>query len=143
MSQLFKREAGLNDHMRKLERLVLQVDITANATPASKVLSSDLPSAVYVRAEGLTAAADAVESLSGVVSTPVDATGKFAVLIDTGLNPALKAYRVQVLRASTGTLAVVAQGVTAGGRIYLDLDSDQSFASTSCSFELAVDYREA
>jgi len=65
----------LEDRSIKLRTLAFRVQITGNATPASKVHRPDLGTELVVlRTEGKTADADAVEDLSAAFTTAVDAT---------------------------------------------------------------------
>lgn len=79
--------AELHDHRLKQQRLVFEVEITANGTPADKVHSVDIPGAVYLRTEGKTAEADNVEDLSGDFTTAADnnaGDSQFGILLDLG-----------------------------------------------------------
>lgn len=78
----FKKNAQLHEHNLRYTRAVFEVEILANATPASKKHIVDIPGSVYLRSQGKTSEADAVENLSAQVSAPVDSSGKFAILFD-------------------------------------------------------------
>lgn len=138
MGILQKENSALNTRMRKTQRLCFDVTITADATPADKTHATDLPGVVYLRTEGLTAEADAIES--GTYTTADDGTGVFGVLIDLGDNPADKIYKLD-LQVDTGEITGTA-ALTSNGRIALDLDSDQDISSQDITVTVVLDYRE-
>lgn len=133
------KSAALHDRMLKAQRLMFDVTIVSDATPADKEHQDDVSGSVILRTEGKTAVADAVEDVSSLVTTAADATGIFAVLIDE--EKVDKVYKVD-LQVDTGTIALGAQGakVTSGGRIVIDLDSNQSLASQDITVTIIVDY---
>lgn len=138
MSNDFRSKSAMMDHLLKQTRLVAQVSIDSNATPASKVHGSDIPGVLFVRSEGKTAEADAVEDISGLVTAPVDATGKFAILLDEA---DLDKFYVKSVSADVGSISVVASGLTPEGRIYIDLDSDQTLASQDLVVTVQLDFK--
>ena len=129
----------LHDHLLKQERLVFEATITANGTPADKGHAVDVPGAVYLRTEGKTAEADAVEDASSDYTTAADATGIFGILIDD--SEVRKIYNV-ALSVDTGSIALGAQGasITSEGRIALDLDSNQDLSSQDITVTVEIDY---
>lgn len=138
MSNPFRSDnAGLHDYLLRQNRLVFQVSITANATPANKSHVVDIPGVVYLRTEGKTSTADAVEDLSSTFTTADDATGVFGVLID---DATVEKLHQVVVEANTGTTDITAQGISDEGRIYLDLNSDQDLSSTDLTLVIELDY---
>jgi hypothetical protein len=138
----FKQDSSLNDHARKLQRLVFEISITADAVPADKRQSSDMAGAALVRTEGKTAQADAMEDISALVAAPVDdPEARFAVLVDTSQNPPSKLYSASVT-PSVGTISIEALEITPEGRIVLDLESDQSLETQSLSCTIVLEYKE-
>jgi hypothetical protein len=131
--------AGLHSHKLKNNRMSFQVTVGANATPADKTHSSDAPSAAYLRTEGKTADADAVEDASSSFTAPADATGIFGVLFD---DPSVEKVYSASVSADSGTVALGAQGasVTAEGRVAIDLDSSLDFSSAGATFTITLDY---
>lgn len=129
----------IHDRMLKGQRLMMQVTVGADATPADKTHSDDLSGKAILRTEGKTAEADALEDVSGDVTAPADATGLFAVLVDDEMVE--KIYKVDV-EASNGTIALGAQGakVTSEGRMVIDLDSSLDFSAAGATFTIIVDY---
>jgi len=135
-----------------------RVRIVGNATPASKTLFTDLPSAT-IRALGITAASDAIESNASVgFTTPVDATNsRFGILIQTAdLLPLVGDYVVagidvvksQDLVGATSTTSMTfalvntgttIQGVTSGGNIALEVNTASSGVDLSTTN--TIDFR--
>lgn len=140
MSNDFRaNSSALTDYKLKNNRLVCEVAITSNATPASKTHASDVPGAVVLRTEGKTSEADAIESLTGQVTAPVDSTGKFAVLID---DASVQKFLKASVTPSTGTIAVT-KVTTTGKRLALDLDSSVDLSTTSLTILIEVDYEKS
>lgn len=134
MSIDYRDKNAMYQHLLEQEYCIFNVTVNANATPASKVLESDMPGVAVLRCQGETAAADAIES--GISWTaPVDANGTCGLLLD---DQCKKIYQVNVT-PSTGTVSVTS-GISAGGRIYLNLDSNQDFSTTSVTFLVEVKY---
>lgn len=140
MSNDFRKDkSGLMDYLLKQERVVFEVAITANATPASKVHASDIPGVAVLRTQGLTAEADAIESLTAQVAAPVDSTGVFALLID---DASVKKFLKASVTPSVGTVAVT-KSISTGGRLILQIDSNQDLSSTNLSLLVELDYEKS
>ena len=112
----FEKNAALLNHQLKQERLVFEVAITANATPASKQHHVDIPGVVLLRTEGKTADADAVEDLSATFTTADDENSGncvFGVLV-TELGDIEKVSKITVTEktALSSSLAVTAHGTS-------------------------------
>lgn len=147
-----KGNPSLNEHMVRSERLVFRFAITAHATPASKVHSVPLPN-VYLRTEGKTATADAVETITW--TTAVDATNAvFGILIDLGDNEVSEVLRCQVTEITAletshttkgpNAAATVNRHVTAGGNIAIEIAATGlDLATESPTYVVEVDYLEA
>lgn len=118
----------VQDYKLKERRLCIPFTITGNATPASKLVGQDLQ-VMYVRTQGLTAAADAVDA-GGNFASPDDATGVFGILFAPG-KPARKVLRIAVEQrngsSATNKVQVTAlkgastTGVTASGNLAFDV----------------------
>lgn len=65
-----KEKPVLNDQMLRSEHLTFRCSLVGNATPANKTSTSDIPGVSMFRAQGQTAAVDAVELLTW--TAPVD-----------------------------------------------------------------------
>lgn len=123
-----QKNSTLEHQYLKLRRLVFDFSITANATPASKVHASDLPGVCFLRTQGKTAEADAVEDLSASFTTPDDeSTGSsvFGVLISQ-LELIEKIYSIEVveqtaLSTSLTVTSLGTRGLTAGGNIAFNI----------------------
>ncbi len=142
MSHFFKNEA-VEDYRVKSERMVIPFAIVHNATPASKTSSNDLPSALVLSMEGLTATATAIDSGTGF-TTEVDATGIFGCLVHN-LGTVKKLLAVSLSDLSTGTATVTrvgasSTGVTASGNIAVSIDWNGSLAATDLSANLQLDF---
>lgn len=153
MAVEFKKNSKLHDHMLKQQRLVFDVRITGNATPASKVHASDLPGVASLRTLGKLTEADAVETLAW--TTPVDnSTGDsiFGILVNLDGNPAKKVYRAQLIdKGGTATsVAITNPGgsgnsfVTADGNIAVEVaGTGLNLASENATLTLVLDYEQA
>lgn len=160
-----KEKPDLNDQMLRCERLVFRCAIVGNATPADKTFSADIPSVVMLRAEGQTAAVDAVEMLTW--TTPVDNdTGDsvFGLYLNIGktVTPSLgpvptaedyadAVYSVQIVDqggtatslAVTGPNAVANAYLTPLGNIAIEIAATGlNLASETATLNVLVDYRE-
>jgi hypothetical protein len=133
------KNSAIHDHLLKQTELVANASITFNAVPASKAHASDVPGGIYLRTQGKTAEADAVEDISALVTAPVDSTGKFGILID---DPTVEKLYLTSVTPSSGTVSVVASGVTPGGRLYLDLDSSLDLSAASLTVTLELNYKK-
>jgi hypothetical protein len=141
----------LADHQLKTRELIFEIEITANATPADKVHSSDIAGVAVLRTEGKVAEADAIEDLSGDFTTAVDATdAQFGILLDgsklsdSGLE---KVYEVSLSeQTSTGTGITLASAtsdyLTSGENIAIDVTATgTSLDSESPRFLCKVVYK--
>lgn len=160
-----KEKPDLNDQMLRSERLTFRCSIVGNATPASKTFSSDIPSVSLLRAQGQTAAVDAVETLTW--TTPVDnssGNSVFGLYLSIGktVTPSLgpvptaedyadAVYSVQIVdQGGTATsLAVTGPNNTANayltplGNIAIEVAATGlNLASETATLNVLVDYRE-
>lgn len=141
------------DALDRTRELIVECTITANATPADKVHSSDIPSALKLRTEGKVSEADAIEDLSGSFTTAVDnSTGdsQFGIIIDGSklAEGALeKVLEVQVteqtaLASSLTAAKVGSDWLTAGGNIAIDIaGTGLNLASESPTLLVKVVYK--
>lgn len=136
MGNMFKRNAPLHNHLLQQERLVFEVTIVSNATPASKQHIVDVPGSIYLRTQGKTAEADAVEDLSSQVASALDSTGVFAMLVD---EQASKFYK-QTITPSVGTVSVT-KSISSGGRLLLAIDSNQNLSTTDLTLLVELEYK--
>lgn len=153
MGLTLKSMPSYQDHCLREEHLAAQFSITFNATPANKQESVDIPGTMIVRAQGQTAAADAVETLAW--TTPVDnssGNSVFGLLLNLDLNKADKVYSVSVVSALGKTLSVTGPGAVAGLPAYLTAQGNiaieiaataLNLATTSDSFVVICNYRQA
>ena len=125
--------SSVQDYLVKSHRLVIPFAIVNHATAANKTSSNDLPDALILSLEGLTATATAADSGCNF-TTPTDSTGVFGCLVQN-LGTVTKLLDVQVVNPSSGTVAVTrvgasSTGVTASGNIAVSVDSSLSFANS-------------
>ena len=114
----------------KVRQLAVKINITGSATPASKVVATNLPGVAFLRTEGLVALSDAVEDLSAVFATATDSTGVFGLLIDaskivlSGIIDVLEVRTyVENAAATLAATSAVAGFLSAEGNIAINLDS--------------------
>lgn len=132
-SSLLEKNSVLQDRILKSNVLPIRIKMVGNATPASKVASSDLPGVVLFVAAGQSAAPSGVTTV-----TPVDATGKFSIVLDSAeMGSISKVHKVDVIDV-TSTQSVAAS--LSNGYIVIDVDSAADLTSASCEFELLVYY---
>lgn len=158
-----KEKPTLNDQMLRCEHLVFATSLVHNATPANKTSTSDIPGVSLFRAQGQTAAVDAIETLTW--TTPVDNSSGNSVFglylaIGTTVTPALgpvptaedyadKVYSVSVVDAGGHTLAVTGPNNVANayltplGNIAIEIAATAlNLASADAVLTVIVNYRE-
>ena len=141
---IFEGNDLVQKRLMKSRKLVVGFKITGHATPASKTHYVDLPGVAYLRSEGLTATADAVESVSAIVSTATDSTGVFAMLIKASeLNDTMSdLVNVEVVGkpGETATFAVTKHAVTAGGNLVFTIDANEALTSGTTDGYAVIEY---
>lgn len=160
-----KEKPDLHDQMLRSERLTFRCTITGNAVPASKLFASDIPSVAMLRAQGQTAAVDAVEVLTW--TAPSDNTAGDSVFgiylnigktvtpslgpVPTSENYADAVYSVEIVDqggtatslAVSGPNAVANAYLTPMGNIAIEIDATGLNLSTeNATLNVLVDYRE-
>lgn len=131
------------DYALKSRSLIIPFSITHSATPANKVRSSDLSSALTLACEGQTSDAAAIDSGTNF-ATPTDSTGVFGCLISNA-GSVKKLLDVRVVNINSGTVAITREGasnsgVTASGNIAVSLDSSLDLTAADLSAHLVVDF---
>lgn len=148
----FKSRASHHDHLLKSQRLVAELSIESNATPADKEHRVDVPGLMVLRTEGKTADADAVETITW--TTAVDnSTGNsvFGLLLDLDENKASKVYSVtltEVTSVSTSEAVTGPNGgssfLTSEGNIAIEVAATGlNLESEDPTFRVEVEYLEA
>jgi hypothetical protein len=144
----FIKTASANDYAIKAQRLVIPFSIVANATPASKTYSTNLPANMVLSMQGLTAAATAIDSGTNF-ATPTDSTGTIGILL-YGLGTIGTVGKATVDSVASGVFSAVTTvtleganntGVTASGNIAISASGLSSLATTNASCVVAVDYQ--
>jgi len=137
----------------KTQRLTFELSITGNATPASKEHASDLTGVAYLRTEGKTAEADALEAVSFTTADD-ESTGdsQFGILIDGSkltndreFDKVLSVTLTEQTSLATGYTVAKVSGdyKTAGGNIAIDITgTGLDLTSESPTFLLTVEYKE-
>lgn len=147
----FENNVAVADHQLSFRDLQFVIDITANATPANKVHSSELPGVAVLRTEGKTAEADAVEDLSASFTTAADndsGDSQFGLILKgSELGAIERVYEVELtdLAGNATSLAVTPASsdyLTAGGNIALDIaGTGLNLASESAEILVKVKYK--
>jgi hypothetical protein len=135
---------SIENHDLSMRSLVIRCSVTANATPASKVHTTDLPGVVYLKTQGKD---DVTAQESGAVTgTQTDASGQIGVLIklpDAATEVTMLSVE-DVAGNASGTLTVsriLTDGITAGGNIELQVAGLDTMASVSPTIAIRVDYK--
>ncbi len=152
MSIEYKSRAAHHDQLLRTQRLVAEFSITGDATPADKTHSPDVSGLMVLRTEGLTTAADAVETITWTTAVD-DSTGDsvFGILLDLDENIAEKVYSVTLTEVTAVSTSEVVTGpnsgssfLTTAGNIAVEIAATGLDLSTeSPTFRLEVEYLEA
>jgi len=140
----------------KVQELVIPLNVTANATPASKTQTTDEPSMLFINTEGITG----ISTTTGAFDTSAeanaitfasanDANGIYNLLLRVGeqvgkvvhaeVHKNLVSGATEVLTCSSPTGAT--RYVTSlGDKLVFNLDSAVNFASTNYDATLHVKY---
>lgn len=112
----------------------LTVKVVGNATPANKVLSTDLPGVAFVIAQGQTTNLPA-----GVTTvTPADATGLYSVVLDKeSVGTVTKVLKVEVTNVTSTQTAAIS---LSNGYIVIDIDSAADLTAANSECIIFVDY---
>lgn len=147
---LLQKNAVVEDHVLKHQKLVFELKIVANATPASKSHSSDLPGVCLLATEGKLTDISGVEAISGLTNytAPSDSNGIFDVMLKGAeLGTVKKVMKIQAhSKGAAGLTACTVQvlgdnfGLTAGGNIAFEVDSAINFATTNETVVCEVDF---
>lgn len=124
----------LQARILKTKRIAVTVAVTGNATPASKVLKTDLPSVAIMVAEGQTS-----NLPSGVTTvTPADLTGKFSVVLDlAAIGDVSKVLKVEVTNVTSTQTAAIS---LSNEHIVVDVDSAADLTAADASCILFIEY---
>lgn len=148
---IFDRDFTIGQLNLKTEELFFEVKVTGNATAASKLVSNDGAGSVIPRFKGLTAAADALETLTW--TTAVDATNAVFGILINGANIAhgagirkVKRVSVTQLLATGSAIAVTANNalqayISPNGNIALEITAtgtDLSSAAVTATFCVSI-----
>lgn len=147
---MLETNTAVQQHLLKSRKLVFEVDITYHATPASKLIKSDLPGVCLVATEGLLTPVTDEETISGLTNytAPNDANGILVVMLKASeLGDISKVQSITVMEKvsagfSSPTVQALgtAQGLTTEGNIAFEIDTATDLSSTSAKFVCEVDY---
>lgn len=148
MSIDFAKNNSLHDYRLKEERLTPEFSIVANATPANKQESVDISTVMYIRAQGQTAAADAIEPGLAFTSPADNSAGNsvFGVLL-TNLGSIKRVKEIIVTEQTSFSSAVSVtklgvNGLTPGGNIAFNVSSTGLHLDTqSPTFLIKLEYQ--
>lgn len=145
-----ERNNTLNDHVLKSRKLVFEVKVVYHATPASKLITTDLPGVCFTATEGLLTPVTGIEAISGMTNytAPSDANGIMDVMLKgSQLGTIKKVQSIKVaekvaagLTSPTVQVLGDANGLTAGGNIAFEIDTATNLATTTATFVCEVDY---
>ena len=142
METLEKHE-GLQARLLKTKSLPVQVKVVGNATATSKVRTSDLAGVASIACAGQLTDSSVALGVTLVVA-PVDADGKFSVILDkAAIGEIAKINQVSIVAVSGGGTATASSSYLSNGHIVIDLDSsvDLSGANTA-EIQLIVTYQK-
>ena len=148
MSIDFAINNELMDYRLKEQRLTPNFYILANATPANKTNTVDIPSVMYLRLQGQTSTVDAIETLTW--TAPVDnSSGNciFGVML-TGLGSVQKVKEIIVTEPTGFSSAIVVTpqgvgGLTPGGNIAFQINATGLHLDTeSPTFLIKLEYQQ-
>lgn len=145
MAYFIKGSPQLQDYVTRTERVCIPFTINGNATPASKTYSIDVPQAMVLSTQGLTATAAAIDSACNFTSAQDASSAVFGVLL-YNLGTVQKVLRASFDNVSTQSISVTlngasSTGVTASGNIALSgtwastaLTSGSPSATFTCDY---------
>ncbi len=145
MSNFYAKDSLAMDRQLKVQKLTIPFTITASATPASVVITSDEPSILFFQTEGVNqiTAAKASSEVATYTTSPVDANGTVNIFVKVGEAVAKIMYANAYDRANGGSQPVKlgsASGLSSLSNMMLTLDSSQDFSSTNADYCLVVEY---
>lgn len=151
MSSYDPRDSQVLERKLEVQRLVIPLAITFNATPASKVLASDEPSLLFLQTQGLTQITTASGALNPGEATPTfdltaaDSSGHINMLVRVN-EPVAKIVQAMLVDRATGVVYACYMNTTAapldasGKSLLLNASTGVSLATTSLNACLTVDY---
>lgn len=135
----------------KVQRLVIPLTVSANATPASKVVANDEPAVLFINAQGVTQITAAKGALDSGEATPTfdlalaDATGDLNMLVKIS-EPVSKVLSARVVDRATGASYACYTNTSAaplsanGDKMLLNCHTNISLATTALNACLVVEY---
>lgn len=148
------KQENVQKRALKVQKLSIPFYITANATPASKVVTRDEPSLLFLNVQGISGisvaagAFDSSAEASAITfASAADATGVFSALVRIG-EPLAKVCSAMIVSRSGASDIVAATfptGATSGisslgDKIVLNFDCARDFSSADGDYCLQVEY---
>ena len=145
------KDSQVQGRKLKVQKMSIPLTVSANATPASKVVASDEPSLVFVNVQGITGISTSTGALATGETAPTlasatDSTGVINVLVKVG-EPIAKIVSVKLIgRGATSlmisgqALALTTGGATPGQSIVANLTTGVNLASAPIDAALEVEY---
>lgn len=148
MSTFYSKNSTVQDRQLKVQRLCIPFTVTASATSANVVLTSDETSIMFMQTTGndqITAQDSAAEA--AYAGTLSDSSGNFRILLVLG-EKALKICRAVITSRTDGTAKACypdtggsPAGVAASGNVMLYAPTGVNFTTTSLDACLVVEYQ--
>lgn len=137
------------ERLLKSRKFHARIRVTADATAADKTHNPEYPDFIKLKTEGIDDITGSDSAASTDIGAQTDANGNVAVLLlaENGLGTIDKVISASVSQKDGGTwtatlvdTGTTVDGLSAAGNIALELDSDQSLATTNADCYLSVEY---
>jgi len=149
----YPKDSNVQDRYLKVERLVIPIRVTHNASSASVVLASDESSILYMQSQGVNqiTAQDSVSAAEFANQTTSDSSGQLNILVELN-EVAKKVMKAELKGRQNGTAYTIIldqgsvvvdgspSGVSTTGALMLYVSSSVNFSSTDLDACLDVSY---
>lgn len=145
------KQSNVLNRQLEVQRLVIPFTVTSNATPASKVITNDEPSVLFMNFEGITGISIAAGALvTGEVApslaSATDSTGVFNVCVLIN-EPLVKVMHMEIVSRTIASgivkpaaILAFSTGTNGGMSVFANVTSGVNFSSTSLDACLVVEY---
>ena len=145
------KNSGVLGRALKVQKLVIPFTVTHNATPASKTITNDEPSILFMNFEGITGISTTTGALQTGETAPslasaTDSTGvmNVCVLIQETID---KVMHLEVISRGTavgivkpGVVLAASTGTGGGKSIFANITTGVNFSTTDLDAVLVVEY---